>query len=84
MQVAVIHTAFEDAPHTVAFVEVGDSTGNDALEYAPLDKQRDGSPGVLKKNTLRMVKKMAIITRCNCNGISSRMKMAKNGDNHVM
>ena len=34
MQVAVIHTAFEDAPNTVAFVEVGDRTGNDALEYA--------------------------------------------------
>ena len=33
-QVAVIHTAFEDSPRTVAFVEVGDRTGNDALEYA--------------------------------------------------
>jgi hypothetical protein len=33
-QVAVIHTAFEDTPRTVAFVEVGDRTGNDALEYA--------------------------------------------------
>lgn len=34
MQVAVIHTAFEEAPQTVAFVEVGDRTGDDALEYA--------------------------------------------------
>lgn len=36
-QVAVIHTAFEDAPRTVAFVEVGniDVLGVDAaLEYA--------------------------------------------------
>ena len=33
-QVAVIHTAFEDTPRTVAFVEVGERTGNDALEYA--------------------------------------------------
>ena len=33
-QVAVIHSAFEDAPNTVAFVEVGDRTGDDALEYA--------------------------------------------------
>ena len=34
MQVAVIHTAFEDSPRTVAFIEVGKRTGNDALEYA--------------------------------------------------
>ena len=34
MQVAVIHTAFEDTPRTVAFVEVGERTGNEALEYA--------------------------------------------------
>ena len=34
MQVAVIHTAFEDKPRTVAFVEVGERTGNEALEYA--------------------------------------------------
>ena len=33
-QVAVIHTAFEDSPRTVAFVEVGDLTGTEALEYA--------------------------------------------------
>ena len=33
-QVAVIHTAFEDSPRTVAFVEVGERTGTDALEYA--------------------------------------------------
>ena len=33
-QVAVIHTAFEDTPRTVALVEVGNRTGNDALEYA--------------------------------------------------
>ena len=33
-QVAVIHSAFEDAPNTVAFVEVGDRTGDEALEYA--------------------------------------------------
>lgn len=33
-QVAVIHTAFEDTPRTVAFVEVGDRVGNEALEYA--------------------------------------------------
>lgn len=33
-QVAVIHTAFEDTPRTVALVEVGDRTGTDALEYA--------------------------------------------------
>lgn len=33
-QVAVIHTAFEDAPNTVAFVEVGEREGMDALEYA--------------------------------------------------
>lgn len=34
MQVAVIHTAFEDSPRTVAFVEVGDRIGDQALEYA--------------------------------------------------
>ena len=33
-QAIVIHTAFEDTPRTVAFVEVGDRTGVDALEYA--------------------------------------------------
>ena len=33
-QAVVIHTAFEDTPRTVAFVEVGDRTGTDALEYA--------------------------------------------------
>lgn len=35
MQVAVIHTAFEDSPRTVAFVDVPDGTEtNEALEYA--------------------------------------------------
>ena len=33
-QVAVIHTAFEETPRTVAFVEVGDRVGDEALEYA--------------------------------------------------
>ena len=33
-QVAVIHTAFEDSPRTVAFVEVGERIGTEALEYA--------------------------------------------------
>ena len=33
-QVAVIHTAFEETPQTVAFVEVGNRTGTEALEYA--------------------------------------------------
>ena len=33
-QAIVIHTAFEDTPRTVAFVEVGERTGSDALEYA--------------------------------------------------
>lgn len=33
-QVAVIHTAFEDAPRTVALVEVGELAGTEALEYA--------------------------------------------------
>jgi len=33
-QVAVIHTAFEETPRTVALVEVGSRTGTDALEYA--------------------------------------------------
>jgi hypothetical protein len=33
-QVAVIHTAFEETPTTVAFVEVGNRTGTEALEYA--------------------------------------------------
>ena len=33
-QVAVIHTAFEDTPRTVALVEVGERTGTSALEYA--------------------------------------------------
>lgn len=33
-QVAVIHTAFEDTPRTVALVEVGDLQGTEALEYA--------------------------------------------------
>ena len=33
-QVAVIHTAFEDTPRTVALVEVGERTGTEALEYA--------------------------------------------------
>jgi hypothetical protein len=33
-QVAVIHSAFEDQPNTVAFVEAGDRTGIEALEYA--------------------------------------------------
>ena len=35
MQVAVIHTAFEDSPRTVAFVDVADDMKVDeALEYA--------------------------------------------------
>jgi len=34
MQVAVIHTAFENAPQTVAFVDVGEMETNEALEYA--------------------------------------------------
>lgn len=33
-QAIVIHGAFEDIPRTVAFVECGDRTGSDALEYA--------------------------------------------------
>jgi len=33
-QVAVIHTAFEDTPRTVALVEVGEREGTEALEYA--------------------------------------------------
>jgi len=33
-QVAVIHTAFEDTPRTVALVEVGELEGTQALEYA--------------------------------------------------
>ena len=33
-QVAVIHTAFEETPRTVALVEVGDLTGTQALEDA--------------------------------------------------
>lgn len=35
MQVAVIHTAFEDTPRTVAFVDVPDGTDHeDAMSYA--------------------------------------------------
>lgn len=34
MQVAVIHTAFEDTPRAVALVEVGDRKRTEALEYA--------------------------------------------------
>lgn len=34
MQVAVIHTAFEKSPRTVAIVAVGTRTGDEALEYA--------------------------------------------------
>lgn len=33
-KVAVIHTAFEDSPRTVALVDVGILTGDQALEYA--------------------------------------------------
>lgn len=33
-QVAVIHTAFEETPRVVAFIEVGNREGTDALEYA--------------------------------------------------
>ena len=33
-QVAVIHTAFEDTPRAVAFVEVGNRPRVEALEYA--------------------------------------------------
>ena len=33
-QVAVIHTAFEDSPRTVALVDVGDLPVMEALEYA--------------------------------------------------
>lgn len=32
--VSVIHAAFEETPRVVAFVEVGDRTGDEALEYA--------------------------------------------------
>lgn len=32
--VSVIHAAFEDTPRVVAFVNVGDREGTDALEYA--------------------------------------------------
>jgi hypothetical protein len=34
MQVAVIHTAFEDSPRTVAFVDTPYATHEEALEYA--------------------------------------------------
>jgi len=35
MQVAVIHTAFEDTPNTVAFVDVPDGTSDEeAMNYA--------------------------------------------------
>ena len=34
MQVAVIHTAFEDSPRTVAFVNTPYATHEEALEYA--------------------------------------------------
>lgn len=34
MLVTVIHSAFEDSPRTVAFVNVGDRVGDAALEYA--------------------------------------------------
>lgn len=34
MKVAVIHTAFEDAPNTVAFVETPFAVVEEALEYA--------------------------------------------------
>jgi hypothetical protein len=33
-KVAVIHSAFGDIPNTVAIVDCGERTGNDALEYA--------------------------------------------------
>lgn len=33
-QVAVIHSAFEETSNTVAFVNVGEREGTDALEYA--------------------------------------------------
>ena len=43
-QAIVIHGAFEDTPRTVAFVEVGERTGTDALEYAYRRTQNiDGS-----------------------------------------
>jgi hypothetical protein len=43
-QAVVIHGAFEDTPRTVAFVEVGERTGSDALEYAyRLTQNIDGS-----------------------------------------
>jgi hypothetical protein len=43
-QAVVIHGAFEDTPRTVAFVEVGERTGSDALEYAYRRTQNiDGS-----------------------------------------
>ena len=43
-QAVVIHGAFEDTPRTVAFVEVGERTGTDALEYAYRRTQNiDGS-----------------------------------------
>jgi hypothetical protein len=43
-QAVVIHGAFEDTPRTVAFVEVGERTGSDALEYAyRLTQNVDGS-----------------------------------------
>ena len=42
-QVAVIHSAFEDSPRTVAFVEVGDRAVEDALEYArEIIKKKEG------------------------------------------
>lgn len=34
MKVAVIHTAFEDAPNTVAFVDTPFAVAEEALEYA--------------------------------------------------
>ena len=56
-QVAVIHTAFEDTPRTVALVEVGKLEGEAALEYAyrwtqnimdswSMKGEQDGNPNV--------------------------------------
>ena len=54
MQIAVIHTAFEDQPNTVAFVDVGERTGTDALEYAYRWTNNIEGSWSIKEKTLKL------------------------------
>ena len=58
-KVTVIHQAFEKTPEMIAYVNVGDRTGDIALEYAYFRTQKSKARGVVTTlRTIRTTQKM--------------------------